>query len=363
MFSRREFAFFLSSTLASLAMSPSVVASRELSSWYMPDEGEPHTRTWMAFGAHRNIWGRSLLPQVQEDLATIANTIAQYEPVTMLVRPGERELARELLCDDVTLVDAQLDDLWIRDTGPVFVRGTAGMRRAVDLNFNGWGNKQRHSNDAQIARRVAQLAGVPALPTSLVLEGGCIEVDGHGTGIMTRSCTLNDNRNPGVSRAEFEDVIMPLLGLEKIIWLPGIAGRDITDGHTDFYVRFVRPGTVLAGVDPDPSSYDHEVTLEHLEILASATDASGEPLEVVELVAPVDIREDFLTGDFAAGYIGYYLCNGAVVMQSFGDARADAEAKAVLEWAYPTRRVEQIAIDAIAAGGGSIHCATQQEPA
>jgi agmatine/peptidylarginine deiminase len=36
-----------------------------------------------------------------------------------------------------------------------------------------------------------------------------------------------------------------LLGLTHIIWLPGIKGRDITDGHTDFYARFASPGSTL----------------------------------------------------------------------------------------------------------------------
>ncbi|WGZ95998.1 MAG: agmatine deiminase family protein [Candidatus Thiothrix putei] len=82
---------------------------------------------------------------------------------------------------------------------------------------------------------------------------------------------------------------MPLLGLEKIIWLPGIKGKDITDGHTDFYARFAKPGVVLAGYDPDPNSYDHAITLAHLDILQSATDAQGKPLEVLKLEAPTDI--------------------------------------------------------------------------
>ena len=330
--------------------------------WVMPDEADPHVRTWMAFGASASIWGRELLPEVRRNLATIANTIAQYEPVTMLVCQREYDIAQRMVGNHVELVIAPLDDLWIRDTGPVFVRDGAARKAAINFNFNGWGEKQEYAKDAKVADFVAELAQAELLTTSLVMEGGCIEVDGHGTAIMTESCTLNDNRNPGVSKAEFEDLLMPLLGLEKIIWLPGIKGRDITDGHTDFYARFARPGVVLAGYDPDPDSYDHEITRMHLDMLKSATDAQGNLLNVIPLEAPFDIREDYLTEDFAAGYIGYYVCNGAVIMQAFGDTKADATAKEALQQAYPDRVIEQIAIDGIAAGGGSIHCATQQEP-
>ncbi|MEZ4708814.1 MAG: agmatine deiminase family protein [Caldilineaceae bacterium] len=330
--------------------------------WRMPDENAPHKRTWMAFGASAQIWGAQLLPEVQRNLATIAATIAEFEPVSMLVRPEEYALAHNLVGSGVALIESPLDDLWMRDTGPLFVSAPDGSRAAIDFNFNGWGEKQTHRRDAAVAAFVAQQAGAPVVNTELVLEGGCIELDGQGTAIITESCVLNDNRNPGVTKAQFEAALMPLLGLEKIIWLPGIRGMDITDGHTDFYARFARPGVVLAGYDPDPDSYDHEITLAHLEILQDATDAQGRPLEILTLEGPMEIRETYATDDFAAGYIGFYVCNGGVIMQGFGDEAADSAARAVVQSAFPDREIVQLGIDGIAAGGGSIHCATQQEP-
>ncbi|MFG1781962.1 agmatine/peptidylarginine deiminase [Rhodococcus oryzae] len=330
--------------------------------WVMPEEGEPHKRTWMAFGASAEIWGAALLPEVRRNLATIAQTIAQFEPVSMLVRPDELDLARELIGPyPVELLAAPLDDLWMRDTGPVFVRGN-GTRAGIDFNFNGWGEKQDYDQDARVASFVSARAGVESLPTDLILEGGGIEVDGEGTAIITESCVLNNNRNPGWSKADVEAELGALLGLEKIIWLPGIAGKDITDGHTDFYARFARPGVVVAGFDPDPESFDHDVTARHLDILETATDAQGRRLEVVVLEAPSTVRPEFDSDDFAAGYINFYVCNGAVIAPEFGDPEADGAARQELERLFPDRRVVQINIDAIAAGGGGIHCTTQQEP-
>ncbi len=330
--------------------------------WWMPDETGPHKRTWMAFGASQPIWGSWLLPAVQRDLGVIARTIAQYEPVTMLVRADEVDLARELTGAAVELVLADMDDLWIRDTGPVFVVDHKGRAGAIDFNFNGWGEKQVYRQDAEVAAFVAQQAETPLISTDLVLEGGCIEVDGQGTAIITESCVLNNNRNPGMTKAEFEAALKPLLGLEKIIWLPGIRGMDITDGHTDFYARFARPGVVFAGYEPNPASFDHEVTKAHLEILRTATDAQGKSLNVIVLEAPTTIRETYATEDFAPGYMGFYACNNAIILQEFGDATADAAAKQSIQSAFPERAIIPINIDAIAAGGGTIHCVTQQEP-
>ena len=330
--------------------------------WLMPDEAEPHQATWMAFGPTTDVWGERLIRPVREHLAGIARAIAAFEPVHMLVREREADLAQRLCGPAVKLVIQPLDDLWIRDSGPVFVRAQGQPMGAVDFNFNGWGGKQAHEQDARVAAFVAKRAGAHLLKTRLVLEGGGIEVDGQGSAIITESCVLNANRNPGVSKAQCEAELARLLGVQKVIWLPGIRGRDITDGHTDFYARFVRPGVVVAGLDDDPSSAEHAVTRRHLDILRRATDAKGRKLQVVVLKGPTRIRTALDTKEFAAGYINFYVCNGAVITPQFGDTVADANCKAVLRELFPKREVVQLNIDGIAAGGGGIHCTTQQQP-
>jgi len=155
------------------------------------------------------------------------------------------------------------------------------------------------------------------------------------------------------------------LGLRKIIWLPGIKGKDITDAHVDFYARFISPGVVLANLDTDPESYDHKVTLAHLEILKAATDADGRPLQVHTVSPPLNPRKSKFNkgnGDFAAGYINYFVINGAVIAPEFGDKAADKKASDLLTRLYPNREVVQLNIDAIAAGGGGIHCVTSHQP-
>jgi len=187
-------------------------------------------------------------------------------------------------------------------------------------------------------------------------------VDGEGTAIITESCVLNRNRNPGLSKAVCEDELSRVLGLEKIIWLPGIAGKDITDGHTDFYARFAGAGVVVAGQDKDPDSFDHAVTHRHLEILRGATDAKSRRLKVVTLPGPQRVREEYENHDFAAGYINFYLCNGAVIAPEFGDRAADKNTNRILSDLFPDREIIQLNIDGVAAGGGGIHCTTQQQP-
>ena len=313
----------------------------------MPDESAPHRAVWMAFAARESVWTAPMRQPVQQALARIANAISVYEPVKMLVGADDFATARQLCGSNVQLIVHELDDLWMRDTGCVFVRNTRGDRAAVSFNFNGWGNKQPHARDAIVAARMAELSGVPLLRSRLVMEGGGIEVDGQGTALITESCVLNGNRNPGVSKADAEAELKRLLGLEKIIWLPGIANRDITDGHTDFYARFLKPGVVVAA----------------LELLRTATDARGRPLRIVTLETPSQVRPEFARKDFAAGYVNFLITDKALFLPEFGDAVADAAARNALAAQLPSHQIVQLNIDAIAAGGGGIHCTTQQEPA
>ncbi len=336
-------------------------AKNPVAGWVMPDEAAKHKRTWMAFGATKDIWG-DLLPDVQKALARIAKTVAEFEPVTMLVRPADLKLAAKLCGEKVELVEAPLDDLWIRDTGPVFVVSRKGELGAVDLNFNGWGKKQAHADDATVARLVAEQAKATRIKTTVVGEGGGIEVDGAGTAIVTESCFLNKNRNPGLTKAECEQEFATLFGVRKVIWLPGVRGKDITDGHTDFYARFVKPGSVVAGLEGDVESFDYKVTRQHQKLLEAADDAAGKRVGVVTIASPERVRRKLESKEFAAGYINFYVVNGAVIAPEFGDKKADARCHEVLAKLFPDRKVVQINIDAIAAGGGGVHCATLNEP-
>jgi agmatine deiminase len=333
----------------------------------MPEESDVHERTWMSFVANDYVWAKHQIPEVKKNLILIAKTISKYEPVSMLVSPYDYNEAAALLGKSDTknypidLIQFETDDLWLRDTGPTFVKDSGGVRYGVNFNFNGWGGKQEYSLDSQVADFISNHTNSMIKTSTLTLEGGCFEVDGAGTAIMTKSCIINNNRNPAKGQKEIESELKALLGLRKIIWLEGVKGKDITDGHTDFYARFTKPGEVVVSRDNYHQSFDYDVTRKNIEQLKNSVDADGNKLKVIVLDTPDIINEKFGSDDFAAGYIGYYLCNDAVILQKFGDKKADASAKSILEEAFPDRVIEQIAIDGIASGGGSIHCTTEQE--
>ena len=298
---------------------------------------------------------------LQAAIAEIASTIAEFEPVVLMAAAEHHKAIRKLVSGRVDLWDIPTDDLWCRDSGPSFVVDGKGGLAVTQFNFNGWGNKQVHGNDGQIAARVAQRLELPVFDAGLVGEAGGVETDGHGTLLAHESTFINPNRNTG-SKAEVEAMLLDTMGADKMIWAPGIKGADITDYHIDALARFVKPGQVLIqmGDEIDPQDPWSVAAFETHGILAEAADAEGRALDLVILPEPYDIRVD--SADFVSSYVNYHICNGAVIAAEFGDKAADAEAAETLADLYPGREIVMLNIDAVGEVGGGIHCATHEQP-
>lgn len=328
----------------------------------MGAEWESHARTFMSWPALESVWEEDL-PSVREDIARVARAIAAYEDVVMLARPDQRKAAQKVCGRDVEVIPLAVDDLWARDTVPVFVERDGDVV-GVDCNFNGWGNKQEHTHDARVGRTLLSEYGIPRRKAPLVAEGGSFETDGEGTLLITESSVVNDNRNPGKSRGRIEAELKRTLGIEKVIWLDGVRGEDITDAHVDSLVRFTAPGVVLLdrafpGMPADSWSRAAD---QAKAVLGGARDARGRPFEVVDLPQP-DLDRIRGTGDdFVSTYTNFYVANDSVFLPEFGDRKADDRARSILREHFPGRDVVRIRIDAIASGGGGIHCSTHDQP-
>ncbi|GAA2778467.1 agmatine deiminase family protein [Crossiella cryophila] len=325
-------------------------------------EWEPHARTFMSWPASTGIWGEDL-GGVRADIARLAQAIAGFEPVVLLARPEQAEAAQRACGKDVEVVPIPVDDLWARDTVPVFVE-EGGKVSGVDFHFNGWGKKQQHDRDGKVAAAVLAKYGVPGVSTPLVGEGGSFETDGQGTLMVTESSMVNDNRNPGLSRDQIEAELKKALGVRKVIWFAGVRGEDITDAHVDSLVRFAASGVVLldqAAPDTPPDSWSRSAA-QAKTVLKDATDANGKKLEVVELVQPDPDQVAGYRDTSVISYVNFYVANKALFVPRFGDRQADDRAQQVLREHFPGREIVPVAINNIAGGGGGIHCATHDQP-
>jgi agmatine deiminase len=333
----------------------------------MPAEWEQHERTWMAFppaNATFGVEGSDTLHAARIAWSDVANTIARYEPVTLIANVDDGSVANELTGAGVNVIERPLDDAWMRDIGPTFTKSGQQLG-AIDWVFNGWGAQRWASweKDALLAGDIGRQSGADVRDSSLTNEGGGIHVDGEGAVLLTETVQLDPQRNPGWTREEVEAEIHALLGTNHAIWLPRGLTRDYgefgTRGHVDIVATFVRPGLIAAHRQLDPTHPDYEVTTELIALLRSSSDASGHSLEVVEIPAPTALESDGDWTDYS--YINHYVGNGFVIVGVFNDANDDA-ALDLIARLYPGRRIEKADGRAIFAHGGGVHCITQQQP-
>lgn len=336
--------------------------------WVMPPETAPQDRIWMAFPREGTTLGSS--PSERDAgyaaWAAVANEIAAFEPVSIIVDPSETVRARRMLSGTIEIIDCVIDDFWMRDPGPTFVHAEDGSLAAIDWIFNGWGGGDWTSarNDRDIARFIAERAGVPCVSSLLVNEGGGLHVDGEGTVLLTETVQLDPDRNPHADKLRVEAEMARTLGTEKAIWLPRGLTRDYdrfgTRGHVDIVATFPSPGTVLLHNQRDPGHPDHAVMKEIRALLSEATDAKGRRLDIIDLPAPETLTDAHGPVDWS--YVNHLVVNDGVIACGFGEAAADARARDILAEAYPGRRVVTVDARELFARGGGIHCITQQQP-
>jgi agmatine deiminase len=318
----------------------------------MPAEWATHERTLMAWPVREELWG-PLMADAKRDYAEIARTIAGYEPVLMVARDAVD--ARHHLGSEVEVVELPHDDSWIRDTGPIFVE--AGRDRlGIDFMFNGWGGKfTPHTADDALPESICEYLGIPREHAEIVLEGGSISVDGDGTLVTTEQCLLDPSRNPHLDRDDLEEILIRLLGVERIVWLGmGLVEDEDTDGHVDNVCQFVAPGRVLLQTVADPSNANYANAQENLRRCRDAG------LDVVELdlLPYVEVRGR----PGVVPYLNFYVCNGAVMVPVTGQP-SDAEALERIGACFPGRDVVSVPGAVLAEGGGGPHCITLQVPA
>ncbi|WP_181700315.1 agmatine deiminase [Chthonobacter albigriseus] len=354
----------------------------------MPAEWAPHAGCWMIWPERPDNWRLGAKP-AQAAFTAVAEAIADFEPVTMIVSGRQFENARARLTPRIRVVEASTNDAWCRDTGPTFVQDERGRVRAVDWTFNAWGGLEGGlyfpwDEDDRLAMKIAEIERVDRYRAPFVLEGGSIHVDGEGTVLTTEECLLNPNRNPGLTRIEIEEHLKAYLGVSAVIWLGRGIHNDETNGHVDNIACFARPGVVLLSWCDDPADPQHAISIEAFERLSAARDAKGRALEIVKLPTPgpltvsaeeadgvdavlahgsaIDAGMERRAGHRMAGsYVNFYIANGGIVAPRL-DPRTDEDALTILRRVFPDRKVVGVATREILLGGGNIHCITQQQP-
>ena len=332
----------------------------------MPPEWARHACCWMAWPCRED--GFYDIEAARDVHVLVAREIARREPVRMIANPKDVDDVRRRCSEhlrtaptDLEIVSLPTNDSWTRDTAPTFLIDRRGALGGVEWRFNSYGGlHDDYAETAQMARRIIELTGARRFSAPIVLEGGALHTDGQGTLLTTEDVVLDERRNPGLSRADAEEVLRAYLGVEKVIWLSAALEHDNTGGHVDTLACFVAPGVVAALSCEDPGDPQFEPLRENVSRLAAAETASGRRLEVVEISQP-QRRLDDDGQRISASYINFYIANGAVVMPEFDDPR-DEPARETLTRLFPGREVVQLPTAELARLAGNIHCITQQQP-
>ena len=344
-----------------------------LPEYRMPAEWEPHAATWIAWPHNPEDWPGKFQPipwvyseivrhlSHVEDVHILVNDEAAERRACMMLKRGGANVARCHFHQWPT------DRVWLRDSGPIFVKRPSGELNITNWHFNGWAKYDNWRRDDQIPQHVSKLYGMRAIKPEveerrLVLEGGSIHVNGAGTLITTEECLLSEiqQRNPGVSREQLEQAFQEHLGIEQVIWLHrGCAGDD-THGHVDDITRFVGPNKILTAVERNTRDENHLPLAENLARLHAARNLDGNRYEIVKLPMPAPVY--FEGQRLPASYANFYIANGLVLVPTFNDAN-DRHALNIIASCFPEREVVGIHAVDLVWGLGTLHCLSQQEPA
>lgn len=336
----------------------------------MPPEWAEHEMTLLAWPDNRETWPGEHINRVEHVYADILEALTPYEKVLLLTANEQAHQAaaamiqhRNLKRGRVRLVRLPVNDVWIRDYGPVMLIKQGQRPVMSSWEYNAWGGKYLPCDDDNtVPERLAALLGYPLVYPGMVLEGGSVDVNGAGCLLTTESVLLNPNRNPGLGKTDIEEQLKRWLGVEKIIWLKkGLKGDD-TDGHIDDLARFVSERVIVAAVSRDHADPNHDVLMENMEILRRASDIHGRPFEIIELPLPMTrIQGTTVDGSefVPASYANFYIANGCVLLPLY-DSRYDNEVLERFRGLFPGRRIQGIPCNDLVWGQGSIHCVTQQ---
>ncbi|HVQ88983.1 MAG TPA: agmatine deiminase family protein [Actinomycetes bacterium] len=325
----------------------------------MPAEFAEHECCVIAWPSRASLWGPHL-EGAKGDYAQVVRAVSGFEQVLVVCNPGDESEVRKHCGETNVKVEAiPIDDSWTRDSGPTIVLDRRGNRAAVGFTFNGWGGKYKpHDKDASLSAAIATVFGFPFYAAPLCTEGGAFFADGEGTLFTTVGSVLNDNRNPGATRASVEGVFRNYLNVDSIYWLEAFPDRD-TDGHIDGIAQVVAGGRIALQIVEDPEDELAAYSAGNVATLTGTPDARERAIEVLPVT---QVGESLVDGEvFEIPYLNFYLPNGGLIAP-VGDPSNDEEALNRLSEIFPDRAVVGVPGALLSYGGGGPHCITQQIP-
>ncbi|MFC9540930.1 agmatine/peptidylarginine deiminase [Lysinibacillus sp. NPDC056959] len=344
------------------------VKKQYVGKYTMPDESSEHEGTWIQW-PHSFTYGKGYVEKIEPIWIEMTAALSEGENVHIIAYDEyEKNYIYDLLYDEGLNMDkidfyiVPTDDVWARDTAPIFVYDKDNNMKLMDWGFNGWGKKTPYKKDALIPSVLSKELGIERINLNrVVLEGGAFELDGNGTFLSTRSAVINKNRNPKLSESEIEEHVRENLGATNFIWLDGVPNLDITDFHIDGFAKFHDKSTIITMKKDDLEEWG--LSNKDIKTLMRAKNSSDKPYQYVYL--PISKNNVVLDNGknlkYKGSYVNYYIGNTVVLVPNYNDPN-DKIANDIIQKLYPDRKVIGIDVRELYKDGGMIHCVTQQQP-
>ena len=338
------------------------------SSLRLPAEWEPQAAVLIAWPHAGTDWSERL-EQVESTYIALAAAVTRFQPLIIVVAGTELRMHATAKLQDanadlsrIRFVQLPYDDTWLRDSGPITLRGDGNRFQLTDFRFTGWGGKFGAEQDDALIAGLVQAGVFGSAEHKRIdwaLEGGGIESDGAGTLLTTWRCLVQ--RHPDQSRNDMSAILRDALHASRVLWLDyGYLEGDDTDAHIDTLARFA-PGDRIVYQACDDTNDVHHAELKRMsEELAALRTPEGAPYALYPLPWAKPILDEGRR--LAASYANYLIVNGAVLVPAYGDA-ADDEAAYIIGAAHPGRTVVQVPCRPLIWQNGSLHCITMQLPA
>ena len=342
----------------------------------LPAEWTPHECTWTCWPFDDDLW-TGQLAGVRWEFAIFVRTLLKHEPVNLIVNDDESlasallslgakagdPLSHGLSSFPLQILKCPIDDIWYRDSGPLFVTRQRNNKIEVlptKWEFNSWGRKFFWEKDNAVALHMLKLSETQPFRVPVVMEGGSIEQDGRGYALTTEQCLLSKERNPSLGKTELERHLKDTLGIEHLCWLKGGLEGDHTDGHIDTFARFVSETVVFCHSCSDPKDPNFHTMRHNKHALEVFSKQNRLGWTVLDLPLPhLQASRDGERLPFT--YANYYVFNGGVIVPQYGD-KEDAVALDLIASHFPGRKAYGVPARQLIVGGGSFHCVTQQQP-
>ena len=343
----------------------------------MPAEWEKQRSVWIIWPYNKNDWP-GLFKFIPKTVSEIVSIVSKTQTVNLIIKTKKdiKLIRKELKQGNYKKNNVKFhviasDRIWIRDSGPIFLRNTKNKKKIfLNFKFNGWAKYKNYKKDDKINTFISNSTKIKKIDPKIkiknkikriVLEGGSIDVNGKGSILLTKECLLSkvQERNPGIKKKQYEDLLYKYLNVSNFIWLnKGIIGDD-THGHIDDISRFISKNTILTAVEVNKKSPNYKILNDNLKILKNSKNEIGKKFNIIKvpMPKPIYIKKTIVP----ASYMNFFIANKIVLLPIFND-KNDSRVISIFKRNFKKRKIVTINCEKLIWGFGAIHCMTQQEP-